>query len=57
MSRKTVLVIIGLIALIVVGSQTFYIVNQVETAVILQLGEPVDTVSEPGVNVKLPFIK
>ena len=51
MSRKTVLVIIGLIALIVIGSQTFYIVNQMESAVILQLGEPVDTVTEPGLNV------
>ena len=57
MSRKAVLVIIGLIVLLIVGSQTLFVVHQVETAVILQLGEPVDVVTEPGLKAKLPFIQ
>ena len=57
MRRKTLMIVIGLLALILVGSQSLYVVNQIEMAIILQLGEPVDTVTEPGLHAKLPFIQ
>lgn len=57
MRRKPMIIILAAIVLLIIGSQTFYIVHQTETVVILQLGEPVDTVMDPGLHVKIPFIQ
>lgn len=57
MQRKTFLMIIVAAALLIAGSQSLYIVHQTEMAIILQLGEPVGTVTKPGLHVKLPFIQ
>ena len=40
----------------VAASQSVYVVDQTERAIVLQLGKPVDTV-EPGLHVKIPFIQ
>ena len=41
--------------LAVVGFSSIFIVDETQQVVILQLGKPVKTVTEPGLNVKLPF--
>lgn len=46
-----------LAALVVIASQAFFIVNQMQQAIVLQLGQPVRVVQEPGLNFKIPFIQ
>lgn len=50
---------LALIALLVLAllSQSIFTVNQMETAIVLQLGEPLDDVYKPGLHFKLPFIQ
>ena len=57
--KKTFLAVFGLI--IVVAGVTAYgalfTVHQTQQALILQLGNPIRTVPEPGLHLKLPFIQ
>ncbi len=50
-----------LTAVIVVAAllvwQSVFTVNQMETAIVLQLGEPQDEVYKPGLHFKIPFIQ
>lgn len=53
-------VIIGAVVFfvcLVTASQTVYIVDQTETAIVLQLGKPVAGPIAPGLHVKIPFIQ
>ena len=52
---KAVLGILGA-AVLFVGSNSVYVVNQWETAVVLRLGEIVTADVEPGLHFKMPFI-
>ncbi len=58
MSEKTkyILSTIVLAALFVLGNSV-YIVNQAEQAIVLQFGEPIRLVQEPGLKFKIPFIQ
>lgn len=42
---------------IVAAVQTFFIVDQTERAIVLQLGKPLDGVLAPGLHAKIPFIQ
>ncbi|MEZ4725905.1 MAG: protease modulator HflC [Caldilineaceae bacterium] len=46
-----------LLLVLTVGSQTFFIVDERQQAIILQFGEPVRTIREPGLGIKLPFVQ
>ena len=48
---------IVLAALLFVGGNAFYVVGQAEQAIVLQFGEPVRLVKEPGLKLKVPFIQ
>ena len=51
---KKVMMILGfLIAFI--GLTTVFIVDETEQVVILQFGKPVRTITQPGINLKVPF--
>lgn len=52
-------VIIGCIvaAVVVVFSESLFILNQTEQAIILQFGEPIRVIKEPGLKFKVPFIQ
>ena len=41
----------------IAASQIFYIVDQREQGILLQLGEPVGDVKGPGIHTKIPFIQ
>ena len=41
----------------IVGGQTFFIVNEVQQAIVLQFGDPIRTIKEPGLAFKLPFVQ
>jgi len=47
----------ALVVVLVLLSDTFFIVHQTKQALVLQFGNPVRVVQEPGLQVKLPFIQ
>lgn len=51
--------VIGAVALVLifVAFNTFFVVEQREQALITQFGDPVRTVQEPGLAVKIPFVQ
>ena len=57
MPRKTAYLLAFIGALLVLGSQCFFVVQQSQKALILQLGEPMRGIFTPGLHLKLPFIQ
>ena len=51
--KKLLTILLPILA--VVGFSSIFIVDETQQVVLLQLGKPVKTVTEPGLNVKLPF--
>ena len=51
--KKLLTILLPILA--VVGFSSIFIVDETQQVVILQLGKPVKTITEPGLNVKLPF--
>ncbi len=51
--KKLIALILPILAL--VGLSSVFIIDETEQVVILQLGKPVRTITEPGFNAKLPF--
>ncbi len=49
--------ILGLLILILMGGSPFFIVDTIHTAIVVQLGKPVRTITEPGLKFKIPFIQ
>jgi membrane protease subunit HflC len=45
-----------LLILAIVGYSTFFTVSQTQQALVVRLGKPVSVITEPGLNVKVPFI-
>jgi membrane protease subunit HflC len=58
MKRKNFFLIITIFfAAIVLISGVFFSVDQTQRAIVLQFGEPIGEVREPGLHVKVPFIQ
>ena len=56
--RRGLPLVVGLLAVVlVVASQSVFVVHQTEKALVIQLGDPVDRVYGPGLHFKLPFIQ
>ena len=47
----------AVVVLLFVLLNTFYVVEQTEQAIVLQFGEPVRVIKEPGLKMKMPFIQ
>ena len=45
-----------LLIVVIVGYGTFFTVNQTQQALVVRLGKPVRVVTEPGLNLKVPFV-
>ena len=45
-----------LLLAVIVGYSTFFTVDQTSQALVVRLGQPVRVITEPGLNVKMPFI-
>ncbi len=56
MTRKFFLIPI-LAILLVLGSQSVFMVHQTQKALVIQLGDPVDEIFGPGLHFKLPLIQ
>ena len=51
---------VGLFIIVILGAAIYsalFIVDETEQALVLQFGEPVNVVQEPGLNFKLPFVQ
>ncbi len=58
MNRNLLVALIGALVLVaILLSDTFFTVHQTRQALVLQFGNPVRVVREPGLQVKLPFIQ
>ena len=55
--RKVVIIIVVAIGALILIGQSFYTVDITKQVIILQFGEYQQTVSTPGVHVKVPFIQ
>ena len=56
--NKLLLSILVIFAVIfIAASQIFYVVDQREQAILLQLGQPVGAVKGPGLHTKIPFVQ
>ena len=51
------IIVILLIVGAIIATQTLFIVDETNQAIILQFGEPIKTVQTPGLNTKLPFVQ
>jgi membrane protease subunit HflC len=51
------ILILILIAAVILVSQVFFTVGETNQAIVLQFGEPIRTVRNPGLHTKLPFIQ
>lgn len=57
MKKNLHLILVGAAVLLVLASQSLYIVQQPEQAIVLQFGNPVQLIQEPGLKIKMPFIQ
>ena len=58
MKQNLLLGIFGLIVLLLLlGASPFFILDLTQTAIVVQLGEPKRTVTEPGLKFKIPFVQ
>lgn len=57
MKKNLHLILVGVAVLLVLASQSLYIVQQPEQAIVLQFGNPVRLIQEPGLKIKMPFIQ
>ncbi|MDA0710822.1 MAG: protease modulator HflC [bacterium] len=55
--RGVITLVVFLVALAVLADSAMFIVDEREQVVLTQLGEPVKTIQEPGLNYKIPFIQ
>ncbi|WP_300425993.1 protease modulator HflC [uncultured Thalassolituus sp.] len=56
MSTKAFSSLIVIALVVLIGSQSFYIVKETERAIKLQFGELIDADVEPGIDFKVPFV-
>lgn len=57
MQHKIFILVSVLVIVLIVSSQSIFVVNQTEKALVLQLGDPVDHIFGPGLHFKIPFIQ
>lgn len=57
MSNKTIFGLILVLAAVVVGWNSFFVVSQIERGIVLQFGRVVKDDVQPGLHFKLPFVQ
>jgi len=55
--KKGTLFIILIVAILILANMSLFIVDETRQAIIIQLGKPIRSIAEPGLNWKLPFIQ
>lgn len=54
---KAPVILILIVAVLFIGMDGLYVVNEAEQAIITQFGKPVGGVAQPGLHFKIPFIQ
>ncbi|MDT8443864.1 MAG: protease modulator HflC [Desulfuromonadales bacterium] len=54
---KAPVILILIVAVLFIGMDGLYVVNEAEQAIITQFGKPVGDVAQPGLHFKLPFVQ
>ncbi len=57
MKNKAVLIVILIFVALFGVNQAFFVVDQTQQAIVLQLGKPVRVIKEPGLYMKIPFLQ
>ena len=57
MSNKSLFGLIVLLAAVIVGWNSFFVVDQTQRAIVLQFGKVVKNDVPPGLHFKLPFVQ
>jgi len=55
--RKPIIILVLVILAIILLTQSLYVVDETKQAIVLQFGEYQETVTKPGIHVKLPFLQ
>jgi len=55
--KKGTLLIVLIVAILILANLSLFIVDETKQAIVLQLGKPIRTISEPGLSWKIPFIQ
>lgn len=50
-------VLVAIAVLLLLGASPFFVVDVTQTAIVIQLGKPVRTITEPGLRLKLPLVQ
>lgn len=57
MSKFLKILGIVVVVLVLLSGSLFFVVDQTQTAIVLQLGKPVGGIRKPGLHMKIPFIQ
>jgi membrane protease subunit HflC len=58
MNARAIILGVAILAVLIVTSSAFYVVNETQQVIITQFGEPIgEAITEAGVHVKIPFIQ
>ena len=57
MKKNLNLIIFGVVFILILAMQAFYVVQQAEQAIVLQFGNPVRVIKNAGLKIKIPFIQ
>ena len=49
--------VVAVVVLMILGASPFFVVDVTQTAIVIQLGKPVRTITEPGLRMKLPLVQ
>jgi len=56
-SPRNIIVVLVLFIVFLAFTGAFFVVNETKQAIVLQFGEPIQVISEPGLQFKIPFIQ
>ena len=54
---KAPVILVLIVAVLFIGMDGLYVVNEAEQAIITQFGKPIGDVAQPGLHVKIPFVQ
>ncbi|MGK2905757.1 MAG: protease modulator HflC [Desulfuromonadales bacterium] len=54
---KAPVILVLIVAVLFIGMDSLYVVNEAEQAIITQFGKPIGDVAQPGLHVKIPFVQ
>lgn len=57
MKARSLAIWLVLVLLVIGSSQALFVMNEFEHGVVLQFGEPVRPIADPGIHLKVPFIQ